>query len=429
MRLNPPPDVVRIVRTLEERGHAAWAVGGAVRDALLGLAPGDWDLATAAHPRQVQRIFARTVPVGVEHGTVGVLGRDGRMYEVTTFRQDVKTFGRRAVVAFASTLEEDLQRRDFTVNAVAWHPLTGELRDPNGGAADLRAGILRTVGDPAARFAEDRLRVLRALRFAGRFTLAIEPETWAAVRAAAPALPELSAERVREELLKTLAGVARPSSTLELYARAGALRDWYPELEHARTTSQSGGELPWPAALHAVDAIPRQRPFLRLAALLHAVNDAHAAFALLRRLKFSNAITDRVAHLVAQRNSLPPAAARPADVRRWLRVVGGEYVNDLLRLHIASCRAGSPGGDGAMLLRAVIQVRAVLRTRPPLALRDLAVGGRALRELGIRPGPRYGAILDTLLDRVIEDPGLNTPEALLSLVRNELLPADDTSEG
>lgn len=425
MRLRPPADVVRIVRTLEAQGHAAWTVGGAVRDALLGLRPGDWDLATAAHPRQVQRIFRHTVPVGVEHGTVGVLGRDGRMYEVTTFRRDVETFGRHAVVAFADTLEEDLQRRDFTINAVAWHPLTGELRDPHGGAEDLRAGVLRTVGDPVERFAEDRLRVLRALRFAGRFHLEIAPRTWAAVQAAVPTLPELSAERVREELFKTLGGVAHASTTLDLYAQAGALRDWYPELEAWRNrTDETTDEPLWPRLLRTMDAVPRSRPVLRLAALLHGLGDAEPAYTLLRRLKCSNAITDRVVHLVVQHGSLPAPGATDADLRRWLRRVGRDYVTDLLRLRIAVCRASGDAAAGDALLQSIQRIRAVLHAHPPLDVRDLAIGGRELREMGIRPGPRYGEILNALLDRVTDEPHLNTREALLSLVERDL-PAEE----
>ncbi|HEX6069579.1 MAG TPA: CCA tRNA nucleotidyltransferase, partial [Longimicrobiaceae bacterium] len=227
--LHPPADVRRIARRLEQSGYETWAVGGAVRDALRGEHPGDWDLATGARPGDVRRLFKRTVPIGIEHGTVGVLGKDGRLYEVTTFRRDVETFGRRARVIFADSLEEDLERRDFTINAIAWHPLRGELRDPHGGASDLASGVLRTVGDPAARFAEDRLRVLRALRFAGRFELEIEAATWADLAASADRLGNLSPERIREELYKVLGGQERPSASLRLYERSGVLAALYPE--------------------------------------------------------------------------------------------------------------------------------------------------------------------------------------------------------
>ncbi len=242
-----------------------------MRDSLAGRRPGDWDLATQAHPGEVRRLFRRTVPVGVAHGTVGVLGRDGQMYEVTTFRRDVETDGRHARVAFAQTIEEDLSRRDFTINAVAWHPLTHEVRDPHRGVADLRAGRLRTVGEPAERFREDRLRVLRALRFAGRFGLKIEPASWEAVCAVTPELGALSAERIREELRKTLQEIVRPSDTLQLYAACGALRVWYPELQACLGAPDEGKNQVWHHLLHTTDAVPRHRVTLRLAALLHDI--------------------------------------------------------------------------------------------------------------------------------------------------------------
>ncbi|HSH46961.1 MAG TPA: CCA tRNA nucleotidyltransferase, partial [Longimicrobiales bacterium] len=222
MDLRPPRAVRRIARRLEKAGFETWAVGGAVRDRVAGRPAGDWDLATRARPPEVMALFRRTVPVGVDHGTVGVLD-GGEMYEVTTFRQDVETFGRHAVVKFADTLEDDLSRRDFTINALAWHPLRGELMDPFGGADDLRHGVLRTVGEAGERFAEDYLRILRALRFAGQFDLEVEPGTWRALLAAVGHLTELSAERVREELYKVLSGIRSASRSLDLYRSAGVL--------------------------------------------------------------------------------------------------------------------------------------------------------------------------------------------------------------
>ncbi len=452
--LSPPGEVRRIVHTLEEAGFATWAVGGAVRDALAGRAPGDWDLTTAARPTDVQRLFRRTVPVGIDHGTVGVLGRDRRLYEVTTFRRDVQTFGRRAVVAFSDTLEEDLERRDFTINAVAWHPLTHEIRDPHGGRSDLAAGVLRTVGEPARRFHEDRLRVLRALRFAGRFQLRIDSATWSAAVDIAPGLRELSAERVREELLKVLGELPRPSEALRLYAASGALRDLYPELnacvgaEH----DDGSGDL-WDHLLRVTDAVPRHRVPLRLAALLHEVGRASstegedatagtsrlsdgadaagagAAIAreVLRRLKLSNAETDRAVHLIAHHEGFPPADASGAAIRHWLRIIGREYVHDLFRLRFAKCRVrdadpASPAQASAVGLYR--RVRQVLSEDPPLTIGELAIGGAELRQLGLRPGPRYGKILRTLLERVLEDPALNTVDSLLGIVSEQLESAE-----
>jgi tRNA nucleotidyltransferase (CCA-adding enzyme) len=211
MTLPEAPGAVRwIVRTLEEAGHDTWAVGGAVRDALAGIPSGDWDLTTRATPRQVRRLFRRTVPIGIDHGTVGVLARDGTLYEVTTFRKDVETTGRHAVVSFAETLDEDLARRDFTINAVAWHPLRGVFHDPYGGRTDLEEGVVRTVGPPEDRFAEDYLRILRALRFAGRFRFRVDGPTWRALCTAVDRMGILSPERVREELEKVLEETAAP---------------------------------------------------------------------------------------------------------------------------------------------------------------------------------------------------------------------------
>jgi tRNA nucleotidyltransferase (CCA-adding enzyme) len=426
--LSAPRDVAWITRLLEDAGFSTWAVGGAVRDALAGHPVGDWDLTTAARPGQVRSTFRRTVPIGIEHGTVGVIAHGGRMYEVTTFRRDVETDGRRARVRFSDTLEEDLERRDFTINAVAWHALTGELRDPHGGVDDLRRGVLRTVGDAAERFREDRLRVLRALRFAGRFGLRVEEGTWEAARAAAPELHHLSAERVREELAKCLR-LPHPSTALRLYGEAGVLRELYPELERCRGAAHAEGTV-WEHLLGAADRAPGRRVELRLAALLHDValpdgeaghaeRGAAAARALLRRLRASNAVIDTVVHLVAHHESFPAPDASDAEVRRWVRRVGREHLRDLFRLRAVDLAAGEdPGAERMRELAALLRrVRAQVRGGFPLGVGDLAIGGAELREMGIAPGPRYGEILSELLERATDDPALNDRDALLRLAR------------
>jgi putative nucleotidyltransferase with HDIG domain len=438
--LSPPRDVVDIARRLHNAGFETWTVGGAVRDALAGRTPGDWDLTTAARPGDVRRLFRRTVPVGIAHGTVGVLGRDGRMYEVTTFRRDVETDGRHARVRFSDTVDEDLQRRDFTINAVAWHPLSREVRDPHGGLRDLRDGIVRTVGEPAERFAEDRLRVLRALRFAGRFGLRVDERTWAAAQAIADELPALSAERIREELVKTMREVARPSETLRLYEGCGALRSLYPELQACVGVMDGSADV-WTHLVASADAAPRHRPMLRVTALLHDVGKpavpwgeqgaedfpghagAGAAIAreLMRRLRFSNADTDRAVHLIAQHSGLPAPDAPAPEVRRWLRRVGPEHVWDLLRLRIADARARGEGRDALRMLAALRgRVRSLLSASAPLAIGDLAIGGAELRALGIPPGPLFGEILHDLLERVTDDPSLNRAETLTEIVRSRI---------
>jgi tRNA nucleotidyltransferase (CCA-adding enzyme) len=441
--LHPPDAVRRIAARLEEAGYETWAVGGAVRDSILGRPAGDWDLATRARPEEVMGVFRRTVPIGLDHGTVGVLDR-GKLYEVTTFRRDVETTGRHAVVEFAHGIEDDLARRDFTINAIAWHPVSGRLLDPFDGRADLEGGRLRTVGEPADRFAEDYLRVLRAFRFAGQFELEIEAATWDALCAAVPNLGRLSAERVREELVKVLTLTRRASRTLDLYRDSGALTHLYPELAAlVGEREQGSGRDLWAVTLAAVDAIAPARVTLRLAALLHAVGmpaartrdlrggwrytghevlGARKAEDVMRRLKSSNADTERVVRLVRHQRDLFPPDAPDAGVRRWLRDVGVDLVPDLFRLRFALWRAAESGaGRPDDLLERWAMARRVLRQRPPLRLGDLAVGGHDLRRLGIQPGPGYGEILGDLLERVIDDPSLNDPATLKGIVRRDWL--------
>jgi len=457
IELHPPRAVLEIAERLQKAGYDTWTVGGAVRDAVLGHPSGDWDLTTRARPDEVRRLFRRTVPLGIEHGTVGVHGSDGVLYEVTTFRRDVETFGRHAVVEFADTVEEDLSRRDFTCNALAWHPGTGELRDPFGGLADLEAGILRTVGRPEERFAEDYLRILRALRFAGHFELAVEPETWTALTAATSHLTELSAERIREELWKVLGKTSRASAALSLYAAAGVLAVLYPELDALvglDDGSPSGLDV-WSTTLIAVDCIPPTRPLLRVAALLHAVGKPAArtrdlrggwrytgheviggrkAETIMRRLKSSNAETAWVARLVARQSDLFPPDAPPAGVRRWLRDIGPELVPDLFRLRFALWRAANAATGpvrGAAAPRDLLErwriARGILSTRPPLAVADLAIGGNDLRAIGFAPGPKLGETLRFLLERVLERPELNERQTLLELARSQLSTTQDVA--
>jgi tRNA nucleotidyltransferase (CCA-adding enzyme) len=438
--LAPPRAVREIAERLQREGFQTWAVGGAVRDRLLGLPNGDWDLATNATPHALRHIFRRTVPIGIEHGTVGVFAGDGVMYEVTTFRRDVVTDGRHAVVAFADTLEEDLARRDFTFNAIAWDPLSGELRDPYDGLRDLREARLRTVGSAAERFAEDYLRVLRALRFAGHFVLEIEAETWQALQRAVPHLERLSAERVREELMKVLGKTRHASAALRLYASAGALERLYPELA-ATIALDTGLELDaWTESIAAVDALPTTRPQVRLAALFanvgmpsarardlrggwrytgHEVIGARAAEDILRRLKASNADIENVSGLVRHQSDLFPPDSPPAGVRRWLRDIGPERVRDVFRLRIARWRARREEGGMRDLVERWRSAHRVLLEHPVLDITGLAIDGGDLKQLGLRPGPQFGEILRALLERVLDEPSLNERESLLEIVRSE----------
>lgn len=419
MELHPPDGLVEVAEGLESAGHEAWAVGGAVRDELLGEVRADWDLATDARPQEVRRIFRRTVPIGVEHGTVGVLASDDVMYEVTTFRLDVETDGRHAVVEFADSIEDDLGRRDFTINALAWRPATGELRDPYGGREDLRRNVLRAVGNPDTRFAEDHLRVLRGLRFAGRYRMDVAPPTREALERAVGHVDDLSAERVREELMKVLSD-RRPSDALRLYREYGVLEVWYPRLD------QAAGEDPrWELNLAAVDSIPRARTLLRLTRWLVPLSDdggtrAERGRELCRRLKFSNAVRDRVSTLLEQLDRIPGPTDSDARIRSWLSEVGEEHVRDLFRLHFAGIRAARARERGRMLVHVWRRVHRELLSGSPLDVTDLALTGRDLMELGVEEGPYVGLLLDELHAQVLENPELNNREDLLE-VAEELI--------
>jgi tRNA nucleotidyltransferase (CCA-adding enzyme) len=371
-----PDEVLRIAQRLEAAGYETWCVGGAIRDNLLGVANRDFDLTTSAPPPEVQKLFKRTVPVGIEHGTVAVLDSTNKPHEVTTFRKDIKTDGRHAVVEFGVSLMDDLARRDFTINAIAYHPTRHEWQDPFQGAQDIEKRLIRSVGDPNWRFQEDYLRILRALRFSARFEFRIHARTLEAAKANAQGLAQLSAERVRDEWFKGIQTAKKVSKLVTLWKDIGAKRIWLPELGDA-----SG-----------VDKLPRD-PVVLTAYI------AKDPASLLTRLKCSNRDIERGRAIGKWRDAYP----EPRDtvrVRKWLSEVG-EHVDDLVI------------GASDPLRHAVAKIRA---DNPPLALKDLAVNGADLISAGVRPGPDVGEALARLLDEVLEDPARNTKEYLLSRV-------------
>lgn len=386
-RLAIPDQVVRIAQRLEDEGYETWCVGGAIRDNLLGLENHDFDLATAAPPAAVQKLFKRTVPVGIEHGTVAVLDAENRPHEVTTFRKDIKTDGRHARVEFGHSLQDDLARRDFTINAIAYHPLRHEFRDPFDGATDLSKKLIRSVGDPNWRFQEDYLRILRALRFSARFEFRIQPRTLEAAKANIQGLAQLSAERVRDEWWKGILTATRVSRLVALWRDAGAARIWLPEIRGDEGRSSA-----------AVDKLPRD-PVLITAFL------ARDPASLLTRLKCSNKDIERGRAIGAWRDRWPDAR-HAAAVRHWLAAVG-PYADDLLALVPVS------GGASPQLPRAVIEIRAA---GDPLTIGDLAVKGDDLLAAGVRPGPDVGETLGHLLSDVLDDPARNTKAHLLARV-------------
>jgi tRNA nucleotidyltransferase (CCA-adding enzyme) len=386
--LDIPDSILQIARALEGAGFEAWCVGGSLRDNLLGHPQSDFDIATSATPDQVQRLFPRTVAVGIKYGTVGVLDRERVLHEVTTFRRDVLTDGRHAVVEYGASLDEDLARRDFTINAIAYHPLRGEWRDPFRGQQDLTNRVVRAVGDPARRFAEDYLRILRALRFAARFEFSIDPPTWAAARAAAPGLAQLSAERVRDEWFKGLETARSVTQFASLWVEVGAADIWMPEL---RASPLSEGRIPEPPA--------RTRDPVLLTTLLTS-----SPAAVLRRLKASNQEIERA--VAMEKGPEEPSGLDDPSVRRWLSSTG-TAAEDLAYLW-ALRRGGEPSWWAA--------VQEIRRRGDPLTRADLAITGMDLQALGAS-GPQIGRTLAALLEQVLQDPSLNTRERLLALAR------------
>jgi len=424
--LHPTASVLEIAARLEADGFEAWCVGGAIRDALLGGAPLDWDLATSATPEEVRSIFGRrrTIPVGIEFGTVSVLDDDGVHHEITTFRRDVRTDGRHAVVEFGASLEEDLARRDFTINAIAYRPKTDELRDPFGGRADIDRGIVRAVGDAEQRMREDRLRALRAIRFASRYGFAIEPATLAAIRSSAQHLTRLSHERVQQELVKTMEQVRSPSQALRIWRDVGALAALVPALDGLDEIG-----------LATLDELPRaedgallrpQRTANRIAALFLDVSAAETRRTL-STLRFSKHETRWATALVERWHAMNEEIASAllsgpppeSQMRRWLARIGRLYAGAFLRIALARWTAMRATGLTTPDAAAVRSLHRAMRRslfRDAIELADLRVTGDDLRRAGIPAGPIYAKILHALLEQVLEDPARNTPEALLAEV-------------
>src|SRR5438105_5352519 len=354
-RLPIPPEVLKIAQTLEDAGYETWCVGGAIRDNLLGLENHDFDLRSAAPPEEVRKLFKRTVPVGIEHGTVAVLDRHNRAHEVTTFRRDLKTDGRHAVVEFGVSLMDDLARRDFTINAIAYRPIRQEWRVPFHGAEDLEHKLIRSVGDANWRFQEDYLRILRALRFSARFEFRIHSRTLEAAKANVQGLAQLSAERVRDEWFKGIATAKRVSKLLTLWIDVGAARTWLPEIRDA-----AGGMRD---AWKAVDKLPRD-PVLITAFL------ASDPASLLTRLKSSNKDIERGRAIGQWRDKYPDPKHVP-EVRRWLSAVG-EHADDLIALLPAldTSRLPTPATDreSFRVSRLPAVVAAIRAAQDPLTL-------------------------------------------------------------
>ena len=434
MSLNPPPAVRKIVKRLEDAGFETWCVGGAVRDALLGHPHLDWDLATRATPQEVRKLFKSTVPVGIDFGTIGVLDENKIMHEVTTFRRDVQTDGRHAVVEFGASLDDDLARRDYTINAIAYSPSRDEIRDPYKGQQDLEGRLIRAVGDARERMREDRLRALRAIRFASRFGFDIERDTYDAIVESAPELTRLSAERVKQEIEKTMDQVKLPSKAFAMWRDTGAFQNLIPSLAHV-TDQQL---LPLDHLRRPL--LPRRpaRRITRIAGLFASV-PAATVRKTLKDLRFSNSDTEWIAILVERWQQLGPqmtAAMLKAEevyatdpwgeqyppsavLRTWAASAGRTRLAPLLRLADAFWWAARQSGEPAPYKQTIGSVykRAMkIAYKDPIALSDLAIDGTDLEKMGFQ-GKAVGEALRRLLDAVIADPRKNTHVQLLELAK------------
>ena len=432
-----PAHAARAIEQLEGAGFETWAVGGCVRDSLRGAAPPDWDLCTAARPEQMKTVFAgeRVLETGLKHGTLTLL-TDGGPLEITTFRADGGySDGRHPdAVRFVGSVEDDLARRDFTVGAMAWHPVRG-LCDPYGGLDDLQDGILRAVGDPDARFTEDGLRILRAVRFASQLGFAVEPQTAAAMRRQLGRLDCVAAERVREELTRTLCGRFVQRALLSYRdVLAAVLPELVPMFDCAQQNPHHLYD-GWEHSVRAVGQVPAV-PALRWAMLLHDCGkpacktidekgvghfyghpkvSREIAEQIVQRLRFSGAESARILLLVEQHDR--PLGENDKLVRRRLSQIGEARFRDLLAIKKGDAVGqGTHPEDVAWLYGMEQCLDRVLAADACFSLRQLAVNGNDMLALGLS-GPAVGAMLHDLLRAVIDEQADNTRGALLTLAR------------
>ena len=439
MQIILPKNVNKIIHVLEEHGFQAYAVGGCIRDSLLGRTPHDWDITTSALPEQVKDLFKKTVDTGIQHGTVTIL-LDGEGYEVTTYRLDGEYEDSRhpKEVTFTSLLSEDLKRRDFTVNAMAYNEKDG-LVDLFGGQKDMEAKVIRCVGDPLERFTEDALRILRAVRFAAQLGFSIEERTREAIGILAGNLEHISAERIQAELVK-LAVSPHPE---EFYTacETGITRVILPEFDEAMETPQNNPHHCYTVGRHMIESMRQIEPdkVLRLTMLFHDIGkpvvrstgedgvdhffghadvSAQMACDILKRLKFDNETLNTVEKLITYHDFRPHPNER--SVRRFLNKVGKDLFPLVMKVQRADVAAQSDYQRSEKEER-IREVEAlaekIFAEKQCFCLKDMAVTGRDLIADGMKPGKDLGAVLSELLGEVLRDPSHNTKEYLLEYSR------------
>lgn len=441
MKIQVPEAANYIIETLIQHGYEAYIVGGCVRDSILGKQPQDWDITTSATPEQTRALFRRTIDTGIEHGTVTVM-MDKVGYEVTTYRIDGKYQDHRrpTEVTFTASLAEDLKRRDFTINAMAYNDRQGII-DEFGGLADLQKGIIRCVGVPQERFDEDALRILRAVRFAAQLDFVIEEATRQAIREQAGYLRDISAERIQTELTKLITS-EHPERLLDAW-ELGVTEVVLPEFDRMMETPQNTKYHKYDVGRHTIAVMQNveAKPVLRWAALLHdsakpqcrttdeqgidhfyghPKEGSELARRVLRRMKLDNDTIHRVERLVAWHDFGIDGKLTKRSLRRALNRMGPELFEDYAKLRLADMQGQSDYAleqkqrDYAELMKLHQEI---VQDGECLSMQDLAINGRDLIQLGISPGPDMGMILKQLLSQVLDEPQLNTREKLEELVQ------------
>lgn len=441
MKIQMPEAANYIIQTLMAHGYEAYIVGGCVRDSVLGRTPQDWDITTSATPEQTKALFRRTIDTGIEHGTVTIM-MDHVGYEVTTYRVDGKYEDHRRPkeVTFTASLLEDLKRRDFTINAMAYNEQEG-LVDIFGGAEDLRRGIIHCVGVPQERFDEDALRILRAVRFAAQLDFEIEAKTRQAIREKAEFLRDISAERIQVELTKLITS-DHPERIIDAY-ELGITAIVLPEFDTMMETPQHTVYHKYDVGRHTVAVMQNidATPVLRWAALLHdsakpecrttdeqGVDHFYGhpkagkaiARRVLRRMKLDNDTIQRVERLVEWHDFGLDGTVTKKTLRRALNRMGPDLFDDYAKLRRADMLGQSDymqekkQQDYRHLLEMYREIR---EAQECLLIRDLKLDGKDLIAMGVQPGPDMGKILNDLLQQVLEEPQLNTKEKLKELVQ------------
>ena len=430
-----PPGAARILRVLEDHGYEAFVVGGCVRDSLLGRKPNDWDITTSALPLQVKALFRRTIDTGLKHGTVTIL-MDGEPFEVTTYRVDGEYLDGRhpSEVTFTASLQEDLQRRDFTINAMAYSERKG-LQDLFGGLPDLEKGLIRAVGDPAKRFGEDALRIMRAVRFAAQLGYEVEEDTVQAMKELAPTLSKISAERIAAELEKLL--VSPHPEKLKMAYECGITAVILPEFDRCMETAQNNPHHKYSVGEHTIVSIGNARPdrILRYTMLMHDMGkpsckttdeqgidhfyghqevSAQMANDILRRLKSDNETRRSVSKLVRYHDLTCGLTGK--SVRKAISLIGEDLFPLYLEVKDADTRAQSDfrfQEKMDYLEEVRLLYRKILEEGDCLSLKDLAVNGKDLIAAGMKPGREIGEVLEAMYRDVIDDPEHNNKEYLM----------------